>query len=357
MSEPSSGAGRTLQDLDKRSRGIFRAIVETYLNTGDPVGSRTLSQMSGMGLSPASIRNTMQDLTTLGLLDAPHPSAGRVPSHIGLRLFVDALLQGGDVSEAERAIIDDRLRGKATSVEDALERASEVLSGLAGGAGLVVSPTREDALRHVEFVPLSAQEALAVLVFEDGQVENRLMRPPAGVTPAALAEAGAFLSARLKGRTIEKMRDDILSEIESRQVALDDAARGLIAEGLADWSGGNDDGRALIVRGHANLLTDVNAAADIERVRLIFDDLERKRELITLLDGAHVAPGVKIFIGAENPIFSLSGSSVITAPYSKGDQRIVGALGVIGPTRLNYARVIPLVDYTAQVVSRILDDG
>lgn len=357
MNEPDGVKPFTIQDLDKRSREIFRAIVETYLRTGTPVGSRTVSQRAGLTLSPASVRNTMQDLAQLGLLTAPHSSAGRLPTNAGLRLFVDGLLEVGDVSSQERAAIESALTGSAASLEDALERASDMLSGLAGVAGLVVTPTRDAALRHVEFVALGPGEALAVMVFEDGSVENRLMRSPEGVTPSALIEAGNYLSARLKGRTLTEARAAIEREIEAGRGQLDAAAERLITQGLADWGGAASSAvRTLIVRGRANLLNDMEAAEDLERVRLLFDDLERKQELITLLDGARDAEAVKIFIGAENPLFSLSGSSVIAAPYMDREQRIVGALGVIGPMRLNYARVIPLVDYTARVVGRLIDD-
>ncbi|MCG8443855.1 MAG: heat-inducible transcriptional repressor HrcA, partial [Caulobacterales bacterium] len=331
----------TLADLDRRAREIFREIVEAYLETGEPVGSRTVSRSGTLSLSPASIRNTMSDLAQMGLLDAPHASAGRLPTHQGLRLFVDGLLEVGDIAEDERTAIDTQLAGSATSVEGALERASDLLSGLAGGAGMVVSPTQEAALRHVEFVALGPGEALAVLVFEDGSVENRLLATPPGVTPSALAEAGNYLSARLKGRTLAEARAHVLGELAEGRAALDAAARRLVAEGVASWTGQDADKRVLIVRGRANLLADLNAAEDLERVRLLFADLERKQDLITLLDQARDAQGVKIFIGAENPLFSLSGSSVIAAPYMNREQRIVGALGVIGPTRLNYARVIP----------------
>ncbi|MDF1767640.1 heat-inducible transcriptional repressor HrcA [Maricaulis sp.] len=344
-----------LAALDDRMRTIFREIVEAYLRSGDPVGSRTLSQTGNLSLSPASIRNTMADLADLGLLSAPHSSAGRMPTHAGLRLFVDGLLQVGELSADERRAIEGQVSVSGRSTQDLLTEATSLLGGLAGGAGLVVTSKREAPLRHVEFVPLSAVEMLAVLVFEDGSVENRLMRSPDGIPPAALIEAGNYLSTRLKGRTLSDARKAIETEIAERRSALDSAAEGLVTQGLADWSGGKGQERSLIVRGQARLLESLEAASDLERIRLLFDDIERKEELITLLDKARDAQGVRLFIGAENPLFSLSGSSVIVAPYMNAEQEIIGALGVIGPTRLNYARVIPLVDYTARVVGQILD--
>jgi heat-inducible transcriptional repressor len=354
MTEPSPLRALSIADLDVRSREIFREIVESYLETGEPVGSRTISRR-GVHLSPASIRNTMQDLAEHGLLTAPHASAGRVPTHAGLRLFVDGLLEVGDVTEEERAAIESSVAGSASSVADVLERASDALSGLAAGAGLVLTPTRDAALRHVEFVALGPGEALVVLVFIDGAVENRVMRTPDGVTPSSLIEAGNFLSSKLKGRTLAEARALIQGELEAARSQIDATAARLIDDGLAEWSGGAEDRRALIVRGRSHLLSNVEAAGELERVRQLFDDLERQRGLIMLLDEARASAAVKIFIGAESPLFSLSGSSVVAAPYRDKSQRIVGALGVIGPTRLNYARVIPLVDYTARVVGRLLE--
>lgn len=344
--------GPSLAELDSRAREIFRRVVETYLETGEPVGSRTLSR-GGVQLSPASIRNTMQDLTELGLLGAPHVSAGRLPTHAGLRLFVDGLMEVGDVGDSDRREIEQRLAGRGRSFEDMLSEASAILSGLAGGAGIVVAPVREAGVKHVEFVALGGGQALAVMVFEDGVVENRLMQLAAGVTPSALQEAGNFLNARLRGKTLAEAGQDIHLELEDARRQLDAAAARLVQEGLAVWGGGEGRDRALIVRGRANLLADRETLEDLERVRMLFDDLEQKEQLIGLLDGVREAQGVRIFIGAETRLFSLSGSAVIAAPYMTGQKKLLGAIGVIGPTRLNYARVIPLVDYTARVLSQM----
>ncbi len=344
----------SLTELDGRARDIFRRIVEQYLETGEPVGSRTLAR-AGISLSPASIRNTMQDLTQLGLLGAPHTSAGRMPTHAGLRLFVDGLLEVGDLGEDERRAIDARLFAKGRSFDEALNEASSILSGLAGGAGIVVAPVREGGVKHVEFVPLGADQTLAVMVFDDGVVENRLMKRPAGVTPSALAEASNFLNARLRGRTLAEAGSEARAELELARKELNETAARLVEDGLAAWGGGDGGDRALIVRGRANLLNDSGAAEDLERVRRLFDDLEQKEQLIGLLDDVGGAQGVRIFIGAETRLFSLSGSAVIAAPYMTGRQRVLGSIGVIGPARLNYARVIPLVDYTAKVLGRMMD--
>ncbi|MDR7230956.1 heat-inducible transcriptional repressor [Caulobacter sp. BE264] len=343
-----------LAELDARARDIFRRVVESYIETGEPVGSRTISK-GGVALSPASIRNTMQDLAQLGLLDAPHTSAGRMPTHAGLRMFVDGFLEVGDVAEQEKRAIEARLAVKGRSFEEALAEASSILSGLAGGAGIVVTPVREGGVKHVEFVPLGGGQVLAVMVFEDGQVENRLMRQAPGVTPSALQEASNFLNARLRGRTLTEARTEMRGELDAARRQLDETAARLVEDGLAAWSGGEGDARSLIVRGQANLLADARAREDIDRVRQLFDDLEQKGQLIGLLDDVRDAEGVRIYIGAETRLFSLSGSSVIAAPYMTGRQKVLGAIGVIGPARLNYARVIPLVDYTARVLGRMMD--
>jgi len=344
-----------LSSLDARAREIFREIVESYLATGEPVGSRTLSKFGGLALSPASIRNTMADLAAMGLLDAPHAMAGRRPTQAGLRFFVDSLLQLGEVTEIEQREINGRL-GAAESMPDMLAAASELLSGLAGGASLVVTPERDAPVRHAEILAIAPGQALLILVFEDNAVENRLIATPPGITPSALVEATNYLNARFRGKTLSQARAEAGDALARDRAALDTAAAGIVEQGLAEWSGEDlQSARALIVRGRANLLQDGQAVEDLDKVRLLFDDLEKSRELVQLLDLAKAGESVRIFIGSENPLFSLSGSSLIVAPYMNGERRVVGALGVIGPTRLNYARVIPVVDYTARVVGRLLD--
>ena len=350
----------SLSDLDMRARSIFKDIVEGYLETGVPVGSKTLALSEGRSISPATIRNTMAELTRYGLLASPHTSAGRIPTQAGLRLFVDGLLEIGDVSAKERQSLEAQLSATGQAPDLMLEQASGLLAGLAGGAGLVLTPAAPSqasvALKHVEFVNLDAAQALVVMVYADGHVENRLMPRPDGLLPASLERAGNFLSARLRGRRLDEARADILEEITQGRAQIDAAAANLIKDGLASWSGGrkNTAERSLIVRGRAQLLDNLEAQTDLERIRLLFEDLERKEELIALLDRAETADGVKIFIGTENPLFSLSGSSVVVAPYRDTQQNIIGAVGVIGPTRINYARVIPMVDYTAQLVGKML---
>ncbi len=344
----------SLAQLNERSREIFRQIVEGYLTTGDPVGSRNISRLLHMSLSPASVRNVMQDLEQLGLVFAPHTSAGRLPTEMGLRFFVDALMQIGDVTEDERRKIEGQVALTGKTVEGVLTEASGLLSGLTRAAGVVLTAKINVRLKHVEFVRLDAEKALVVLVAEDGQVENRILNLPTGLPTSELVEASNFLNAHVRGKTLAEATVELRSSLDAARLELDQLTQRLISAGLASWSGGDSDDRKLIVRGHANLLEDLKALEELERVRLLFDDLESKRELIDLLGRAQDADGVRIFIGSENKLFSLSGSSTIVAPYRDGAGRIVGVIGVIGPTRLNYARVIPMVDYTAKVVSRLL---
>ncbi len=344
-----------LEELNERSRAVFRQIVESYLSTGDPVGSRTISQSLPVSLSAASVRNVMSDLEKLGLLTAPHTSAGRLPSQLGLRMFVDGLLEVGDLNAEERQAIEGQIAAEGRNFEDLLAEATTRLSGLSHCAGLVVTPKHEGTLKHIEFVQTSGQQGIVILVFEDGAVENRVVHFPLGTTPSAMVQAANYLNARLLGKTLRDARADIESERDHRRQELDQLTAEVIDAGFATWAGtDNASDRALIVRGRANLLEDLEAAEDLERIRMLFDDLEQKNELLGLLDVAQSGEGVRIFIGSENNLFSLSGSSVIVSPYRDAEQNILGVIGVIGPTRLNYARIIPMVDYSARAISRLL---
>jgi heat-inducible transcriptional repressor len=345
--------------LGERPREVFRHLVEAFLASGEPVGSRTLSQRLPINLSPASIRNVMADLEMMGLLNAPHTSAGRVPTEKGLRLFVDGLLEIGELAPDERVAIEARILGTGRGVEDVLTQATTLLSGLSRCAGLVVAAKQDSTLKHVEFVGVAPGRALVVIVGEDGQVENRLINIPAGLPASALAEASNYLNARLRGRTLDAARTEILSELEGERVELDTLTAKIVAEGLATLAGPSGptrhaDEKVLIVRGTSHLLDSVEAQTDLERVRMLFDDIERKNDLIRLLELAKDGDGVRIFIGSENRLFSLSGSSIVAAPYANAQGKIVGVIGVLGPTRLNYARIIPMVDHTAKVVGRLL---
>ena len=346
-------AATPVGELSERAREVFRLVVDNYLASGAPVGSRTLSKLPGMNLSPASIRNVMQDLEEVGLLSHPHTSAGRVPTETGLRLFVDGMMQAAEPSAEERAAIEARLERGGGPIEDALSAATAALSGLSACAGIVLVPKREPVLRQLGFVQLSPTQALAVMVGTEGTVENRVVELPSGVTPSALAEVGNYVSARLSGLTLPEAQRRLAEEIRAGQAALDSAAQELIDRGLAIWSEDGAQRPVLIVRGQANLL-DQTAAADLERVRQLLDELEGKEEIVRLLESARAGQGMKIFIGSENKLFALSGSSVIAAPYRGREGKVVGVVGVIGPTRLNYARVVPMVDFTAQALSRLI---
>jgi heat-inducible transcriptional repressor len=354
LSKPSESS---FSELNTRSREVFRQIVETYLTTGEPAGSRNISLLLPMALSPASVRNVMADLEAAGLIYSPHTSAGRLPTDIGLRFFVDALLEFGDVSGDERSHIEAQVRAASSrTLDGALAEASILLSGLSGGAAVVVTPKRDVPLKHIEFVRLDPARALVVLVSEDGSVENRLLDLPAGLPASALVEAGNYLNMRLKNRTLAALKADMAASRVQVEQELDTLTAKLVRDGIA-LSAGAGENRRLIVRGQAHLLEDVKAADDLERIRLLFADLEAQTGFVDLLTRTEQGEGVRIYIGSENPLFSLSGSSLIAAPFRDSQQQIIGALGIIGPTRLNYARIVPMVDYTAKVVGRLLERG
>src|SRR5947207_12002879 len=342
----------SLAQLNERSRDIFRQIVESYLATGEPVGSRNISRLITTPLSPASVRNVMSDLEQLGLIYAPHTSAGRLPTELGLRFFVDALMEIGDLGEADRRAMEAKVAAAGKSMEAVLNEASGMLSGLTHAAGVVLTAKSNVRLKHIEFVRLELERALLVLVGEDGQVENRVVNLPLGLPTSALTEATNFLNARIRGKTLAEAKVELEQARAAAQAELDQLTQKVIDDGFASWSGGEE--RQLIVRGQAHLLEDLKVLEDLERVRHLFDDLESRRDVIDMLGRAERAEGVRIFIGSENKLFSMSGSSTIIAPYHDRAGRIIGVIGVIGPTRLNYARVMPMVDYTAKVVSKLV---
>lgn len=346
-----------LQSLDLRSREIFRLIVDTYLREGEPLGSRNLARLLPQSLSPATIRNVMSDLEHLGLIYSPHISAGRLPTQAGLRFFVDAFMEIGDLSDDDRRTMSAQVKasGSDSTLEHMLTQASQMLSGMSRGAGLVLATKAEVPLKHIEFIQLEPTKALAVMVSQNGDVENRVLELPAGVTASQLHEASNFLNAHIRGRTLAEAKSEIGRLKEQTRIALDALSQDLVERGLAIWAGAESGLPArLIVRGRANLLENITAQADLELLKHLFEDLETKDGLLQLLDLAEEGEGVRIFIGSENKLFSLSGSSLVVAPYRDKDSRVIGALGVIGPTRLNYARIVPMVDYTAQLISRML---
>jgi len=344
--------------LNERSREIFRQIVDAYIMTGDPVGSATLSQKIQMSLSPASVRNVMADLENSGLIYSPYTSAGRIPTEVGLRLFVDGMLEVGNLTQKERNDIKVQCKNNGDDMENILVKASSMLSGLSQCASVVMAPKKNTPLKHIEFVQIAPGRALVVMVSEGDDVENRIIDIPAGITPSALIQAANYINSKLLGHDFEDARTVIEQEINLHEVELDKLTQHIVAEGLAVWSGTRNDIRhkkeSLIVRGQANLLEDLEAKEDLERISLLFSDIERKKDLIELLGLAKNADGVRIFIGSENNLFSLSGSSVIAAPYMDEKNNLLGVIGVIGPKRLNYARIIPMVDYTAKTIGKII---
>ena len=343
--------------LTERSREVFRCLVETYISTGEPVGSKTLAKNLQEEVSSSTVRNIMQDLEESGLLGSMHSSSGRFPTQKGLRLFVDALLEISDMAKETRVELEQSIKGDEKEIHPILDRVGSILSGLTAGASLVLTPKLEASIKQIEFVSLSVDRALVVLVTSDGQVENRLFKPPLGLTVSAMREAGNFLNSILSGHTISEVRAIIVKEIEQNQSHLDKITHKLIESGVATWAPDVLSGRdRLIIRGRSNLISDLENQEEIERIRVLFDDLERKRDLEHLLDLTEEGDGVRVFIGSENKLFSLSGSSLVFSPYMNNESKIIGAVGVIGPTRLNYGRIVPIVDYTAQLVGKMISE-
>ncbi|MBR3371720.1 MAG: heat-inducible transcriptional repressor HrcA [Rhodobacteraceae bacterium] len=345
-----------LSEMNDRSREVFRRVVESYLGTGAPVGSRSLTRDMSEKVSAATVRNVMQDLEYLGLLGSPHVSAGRVPTNLGLRLFVDSLLEVAPLDNADRAKLDSTMGSNERDVGSLLDAVGGALSGVTQGASLVLSPKHEAALRHIEFVSLAPDRALVVLVFVDGHVENRVFTPPRGLTPSSLREAANYLNSMVDGASVTQLLARFRREISRNRREIDGLAASLVEQGLAVWENEGEPQERLIVRGRANLLDEGAGTEDIDRIRTLFDDLERKRDIAEFLELTEQGEGVRIFIGAENRLFSLTGSSLVVSPYMNAERKIIGAVGVIGPTRLNYGRIVPIVDYTAQLVGRILSD-
>lgn len=351
-----TNGGKLLAEMNERSREVFRRVVESYLASGDPVGSRTLTRSMSERLSAATIRNVMQDLEFLGLLDSPHTSAGRIPTQMGLRMFVDGLLEVGAVTAEDRLVMDSAMGSGDQDIASLLDHVGATLSGITRGASVVLAPKQESPIRHIEFVSLAPDRALVVLVFANGHVENRIFTPPPGQTPSSMREAANFLNSLASGRTLSDLRRSVGQDIALRRQEIDTLAQELVARGVAVWETPSEHAERLIVRGRSNLIDAGSEALDIERIRNLFDDLERKRDIADFLELAETGEGVRIFIGSENKLFSLSGSSLVVSPYMNADRKIIGAVGVIGPTRLNYGRIVPLVDYTAQLVGRLLSE-
>ncbi|AQT04991.1 heat-inducible transcriptional repressor HrcA [Acetobacter persici] len=341
--------------LDTRSATILREIVEEYMASGEPVGSRTLSRRLGLPLSPATIRNVMASLTEAGLLFSPHTSAGRLPTEAGLRLFVDGLLQFGSLSEEERRGIGQSLEARGRSLQDTLTEASSLLSGMSDAAGLVIAPKGEGGVKHIEFVALGGNRALVVLVGTDGHVENRVIETPVGMPPSALVEAANYLNAHALGATLPDLRERVGADITENRSALDQLTTDVVESGLAIWGGGDEErGGTLIIRGQGKLLTDVDGQERLLAIQALFERLERQETMLRLLELAENSEGVRIFIGAESGLFGGTGMSMVVAPARNEANRIVGAIGVIGPTRINYGRIIPVVDYTARFLGEML---
>lgn len=352
---PSDETHQNASQMDDRTREVFRRVVEAYISSGAPIGSRTITRDFSEKLSAATIRNVMQDLEYMGLLESPHTSAGRIPTQSGLRMFVDGLLQIDPVTTSDREALEATRMSNDRDVTAMLDGVGNALSHITKGASLVLTPKHEAPIKHIEFVPISSDKALVVLVFADGQVENRVFTPPPGLPQSSLREAINFINAFANGLTLSDLRQRLSVEITQRRKEIDTIARDLVERGMAIWENEGESQERLIVRGRANLLEQADSDS-ISLIRELFNDLERKRDIADVLDLTEKGDGVRIFIGAENKLFSLTGSTLVVSPYMNADSKIIGAVGIIGPTRLNYGRIVPIVDYTAQLVGRMLTD-
>lgn len=342
-------------DLDKRAQDIFHHIVTQYLHHGDPVGSRTLSKLLDEQISAATIRNVMADLADLGLLHSPHISAGRVPTADGLRLFVKGMLEIDDVSPEDKNILETLGKdNKHLSAHKMVDQVAEKIAGLSQYAGFVFAPNSNSGLKHIEFVPFAPGKALVILVTQEGVVENRLIDIPNDITPSMLSEAGNFMSQRLAGKNLDQAYQELDKNINERKTQLNELSQKIIDSGMAFWSQINEEESGyLILKGQSQLLDNIQTRADIEQIQHLFSSLERDQALLKLLNFAKDGEGVQLFIGSENEYFSLSGWSLVLSPYQSNDGRMIGAIGLIGPINMNYARVIPVVNYTAKLVSDI----
>lgn len=345
----------TISDLNQRSNEIFKKLVESYVETGEPVGSRTISQQLSNMLSPATIRNIMSDLEDEGLLYSPHVSSGRLPTDKGMQYFVNGLLEVGDLSKSEQARIDSMIEDKNQNVEEVLEKATQAISGLSNCAGIVMAPKTESTLSHIEFVHLGQGRALAIIINQDDVVENRIIQIPNIITPTTLIQAGRYLSERAFGKTLSEMVINLKEELARDKSHLDAVTTKVVEAGLAVWSKNEGGKGSLIVRGQSHLLASIQQMNELDRVRELFSMLDKKESMQQLLTATLNANCIQIFIGSENKLFSKAGCSLVVAPYHSKKQKIIGALGVVGPTRMNYSRVIPMLDYTAKLVSKILD--
>lgn len=344
--------------FNDRSQHVLRRLIDIYLESGEPVGSRTLAKLSGLGVSAATVRNIMSDLEDMGLLYSPHISSGRLPTNSGLKLFVDALLEvkktkNDEINQIHR-VFDDR-----GDLRYLLDKACQKLSGITRLAGLVVAPKIDSNIKHIEFVRIAPCQALAILVTEDGLVENRLVSIPKDVNPSVLIEASNFIRTHFSGKSLKQIRKTVSTQVEQHRNELSKLTNKLINIGVGSTSGDTEESEIFIIHGHSEMLEDAEVKSDLVRMREIFKLLEKRKNTRKLLEQTESGKGVQVFIGAENSLFSLSGCSAIIAPISSNitdtEHKILGAIGVVGPSHMNYGKIVPLVDFTAHIISQYLN--
>jgi len=340
-------------ELSDRSKQIFKGVIESYLDSGEPVGSEALSKKLGINISTSTIRSIMANLQKEGLLFAPHISAGRLPTDKGMRYFVDGVLEFGRLSKSERETIKNQCRSKGISFEDVLDEASKILSSLSNCAGFVVAPKYQNKIKHIEFIRLSSNQIMSIVANENGLVENRILDSNNSYSENTLKQVSNYLNSKFSGKTIDEIKKIISNEIENSQLELNTLSKKLVKEGIIELVP-NSEAPYIFLHGQSSLLEDNIVTKDLDQMRNIFDDIENKSNFLSVLESTNKGKGVQIYIGAQNFLFNHSGLSMIMAPYINNEQKIIGAIGVLGPMRINYARIVPLVDYTSKVIGRIL---
>ncbi len=341
-------------ELNDRSKLIFKKLVESYLETGSPAGSETIMKMGGFNLSSASIRTILSNLQKEGLLFAPHRSAGRMPTEKGMRFFVDGLLEFGRISKSDMENIKQQCSTKDKSYEEVLNLASKTISGLSNYAGIVIAPKFQKNLKHLEFIRLNKSQLMLILAYENGEIENRIIEDKGVYNNNFLIQASNYLTSKFNNKNITQIKKEIQVDIQKSQNKLEIISSKLVQQGIIQ-NQPKPNNPYIFLHGQSNLLKDEIISKDLDQIRSLFDEIEKKSSFVEILENAGRAKGVQIFIGSKNFLFKHSGLSMVMAPYKNNEQEIIGAIGVVGPTRLNYSKIVPLVDYTSKIIGKVID--
>ena len=340
-------------ELSHRSKQIFKSVVETYLETGSPSGSETILKKGLIDLSSSSIRSILAELQKEGFLYAPHTSSGRLPTDKGMRLFVDGLLEFGRLSKNEQENIKQQCVSKGASFQDVLEEASKLISGLSNHAGIVVAPKFQNKIKHIEFIRLNNSQVMSIIASINGQIENRIINEKGLYSDNTLKEISNYLNSKYTNKNIDEIKKNIKDDIKNSKGRLEVLSKNLVKKGILELEP-NTENPYIFLHGQSSLLGDEIISKDLDQIRKLFDEIENKNTFVNILENTNAAKGVQIFIGSQNFLFKHSGLSMVMAPYKNKAQEIIGAIGVVGPTRLNYSRIVPLVDYTSKIIGKVL---